>query len=136
MTKRSSVNDRIEWIDTDLALRDFVSFAVGHSEYYLDTEFHRERTYFPRIALVQIAVDDRLAIIDPLALDISLLGPLLTSHSLAVVHAAQQDLDVLSYACGAIPSKLFDTQLAAGFLGHSTPSLTSFSRPHCLKGTD
>jgi ribonuclease D len=125
MTNRSSVNDRIEWIDTDLALRDFVSFAVGHSEYYLDTEFHRERTYFPRIALVQIAVDDRLAIIDPLALDISLLGPLLTSHSLAVVHAAQQDLDVLSYACGAIPSKLFDTQLAAGFLGHSTPSLTS-----------
>jgi ribonuclease D len=125
MTQRSSVNDRIEWIDTDAALDDFVRFAVTHPAYYLDTEFHRERTYFPRIALVQIAVGDRLAIIDPLSVDISLLTPLLTSSSLAVLHAAQQDLDVLSHSCGAVPMRLFDTQLAAGFLGHSTPSLVS-----------
>lgn len=125
MTQRSSVNDRIEWIDTDAALDDFVRFAVTHPAYYLDTEFHRERTYFPRIALVQIAVGDRLAIIDPLSVDVSLLTPLLTSSSLAVLHAAQQDLDVLSHSCGAVPMRLFDTQLAAGFLGHSTPSLVS-----------
>ena len=125
MTKRTSVNEHIEWIDSDVALKDFVSFAVSHQTYYLDTEFHRERTYYPRIALVQIQVGDRLAVIDPLSADVSLLTPLLQSSSLAVLHAAQQDLDVLSHACGAIPEQLFDTQLAAGFLGHSTPSLSS-----------
>lgn len=125
MTKRASVDDRIEWIDSDVALKDFISFAVSHETYYLDTEFHRERTYYPRIALVQIQVGDRLAVIDPLSADVSLLTSLLESPSLAVLHAAQQDLDVLSHACGAIPRQLFDTQLAAGFLGHSTPSLSS-----------
>ncbi len=125
MTKRTSVDDRIEWIDSDVALKDFISFAVSHETYYLDTEFHRERTYYPRIALVQIQVGDRLAVIDPLSADVSLLMSLLESPSLAVLHAAQQDLDVLSHACGAIPRQLFDTQLAAGFLGHSTPSLSS-----------
>jgi len=50
---------------------------------------------------------------------------LFASDSLAVVHAAQQDLDVLTHAVGAIPRRLYDTQLAAGFLGYSTPSLVS-----------
>ena len=42
-----------------------------------------------------------------------------------MLHAAQQDLDVLTHACGAVPSKMYDTQLASGFLGYSTPSLVS-----------
>ena len=42
-----------------------------------------------------------------------------------MLHAAQQDLDVLTHACGAVPARLADTQLVAGFLGHSTPSLSS-----------
>ncbi len=42
-----------------------------------------------------------------------------------MLHAAQQDLEVLTHACGAVPARLFDTQLVAGFLGHSTPSLSS-----------
>lgn len=125
MTKQKSATEHIEWIDSDASLQDFVSFATGHESYYLDTEFHRERTYYPRIALVQIRVGDRLAVIDPLSVDIALITPLLQSSSLAVLHAAQQDLDVLSHACGAVPRRLFDTQLAAGFLGHSTPSLSS-----------
>jgi ribonuclease D len=125
MTPRSLTSDHLEWIDTDSALTDFVNFAVTQDRYYLDTEFHRERTYYPRIALVQIEVGERLGIIDPLSVDVSRLAPLLTSTSLAVLHAAQQDLDVLSHAVGVVPSKLFDTQLAAGFLGHSTPSLSS-----------
>jgi ribonuclease D len=125
MTSSSLSVDRIEWIDSNDALKDFVSFAATQQAYYLDTEFHRERTYFPRLALVQIAVLDRLAVVDPLAVDVSLLSPLLISDALGVLHAAQQDLDVLSHACGSIPAKLFDTQLAAGFLGYSTPSLVS-----------
>ncbi len=114
-----------EWIDTDEALRDLVDRLVVEPRYALDTEFHRERTYFPRLALVQLAWAGGAAIVDPLVCDIRLLNPLLAGPGLAVVHAAQQDLDVLTHACGEVPARLFDTQLAAGFLGQSTPSLAN-----------
>lgn len=116
-----------EWIDNDGALIDFVSYAVGHDDYFIDTEFHREKTYFPRLALIQIAVGDRVALIDPLAVDTSLLRPLFESDSLAVFHAAQQDLDVLTQSMGFVPSRIFDTQLAAGFVGYSSPSLVNLA---------
>jgi ribonuclease D len=91
----------------------------------MDTEFHRERTYFPKLALVQLCSSEELALVDPLAVDVSSLGRLFESPALAVLHAAQQDLDVLTHACGAVPSRLYDTQLAAGFVGYSTPSLVA-----------
>lgn len=116
-----------EWIDTDGALRDFVSYALGHDEYFIDTEFHREKTYFPRLALVQIGVGDRIVLIDPLTVDTSLLRPLFESDSLAVFHAAQQDLDVMTQSMGFVPSRIFDTQLAAGFIGYSSPSLVNLA---------
>jgi ribonuclease D len=53
------------------------------------------------------------------------LGRVLDGGGLAVLHAADQDLEILRTACGTVPSRLFDTQLAAGFLGMSTPSLQS-----------
>lgn len=88
----------------------------------LDTEFHRERTYFPQLALLQIAYDGGLALVDPLAVDVTPLGPALEAP-LVVLHAAQQDLEVLARSCGRVPRRIFDTQLAACFLGHATPSL-------------
>lgn len=125
MSQQKITLEHIEWIDSDSALKDFVSFAQSFDSYYLDTEFHREKTYYPRLALVQIAVGDRIAVIDPLTTDVSLLNPMFESSSLGVLHAAQQDLDVLSHACGVIPAQIFDTQIAAAFLGYSTPSLAS-----------
>jgi len=113
------------WVDTDEELAELVAEVAAQPRYALDTEFHRERTYFPRLALVQIAWEGGLALVDPLACEPKGLTPLLTSPALAVLHAAQQDLDVLTSACGAIPARLFDTQLAAGFVGYSTPSLVS-----------
>jgi ribonuclease D len=120
-------------IDTDQALAELVERLCNVDRYALDTEFHRERTYFPRLALVQLAWDvdpaapdePVIALVDPLTCDARLLAPLLEGSGLAVLHAAQQDLDVLSHAVGAIPAHLFDTQLAAGFLGYSSPSLVS-----------
>ena len=109
----------------DAALDDVVESVLAHDRYALDTEFHRERTYFPRLALIQIAWGDRTVLVDPLAVDARRLRPLLDSDRLAVLHAAQQDLDVLTHACGGVPTRLYDTQLAAGFLGYSTPSLSS-----------
>lgn len=116
---------RPDWIDSTSALEALVDRLLPEPRYALDTEFHRERTYYPRLALVQLAWPEGLALVDPLACDIQLLARLLDGPGLAVVHAAQQDLDVLTHACGTVPSRLFDTQLAAGFLGHSTPSLSS-----------
>lgn len=113
------------WIDDDRALSDVIDRLVDEPRYALDTEFHRERTYFPRLALVQVAWPGELVLIDPLALDARAFRRLFQSPALAVVHAAQQDLDVLTHAVGAIPERLFDTQLAAGFLGYATPSLSN-----------
>ncbi|HVL02905.1 MAG TPA: ribonuclease D [Acidimicrobiales bacterium] len=109
--------------DTDLA--EVVAALEAASAYAVDTEFHRERTYYPQLALVQIAWPGGLVLLDPLAVDLSLLSKVFSGPGLAVMHAASQDLEVLQRACGTIPSALFDTQVAAGFLGFSTPSLTA-----------
>ena len=113
------------WVDTTAGLRELVDQLLREPRYALDTEFHRERTYFPKLALLQFAWPGGLALVDPLACDMHELNRLLEGPGLAVLHAAQQDLDVLTHACGAVPARLFDTQLAAGFLGYSTPSLTT-----------
>ncbi|MGQ0521734.1 MAG: ribonuclease D [Actinomycetota bacterium] len=107
----------------DASLAVLIDELAGAEAYALDTEFHRERSYFAHLDLVQVAWDGGLAIIDPLAVDIKPLGRVLDGPGLGVIHAADQDLEVLASACGTIPARLFDTQLAAGFLGMSTPSL-------------
>ena len=114
------------WVDETDTLREIVASAGLATRYALDTEFHRERTYYPKLALVQLAWAGRAgprSTRSPSTSGSSV--PLFAGPGLAVLHAAQQDLDVLTHACGAVPARLFDTQLAAGFLGHSTPSLSS-----------
>jgi ribonuclease D len=74
---------------------------------------------------VQLAWDDQVALVDPRAVDVRPLAGLLDGPGLAVLHAASQDLEVLADTCRTIPRRLFDTQLAAGFLGSSTPSLST-----------
>jgi ribonuclease D len=64
-------------------------------------------------------------VVDPLAVDPAPLARVLGGPGTAVLHAAGQDLEVLLRACGTVPSALFDTQVAAGFLGFSTPSLAT-----------
>ncbi|MGH9133945.1 MAG: ribonuclease D [Ilumatobacteraceae bacterium] len=113
------------WVDSDADLESIIGRLVAEPRYALDTEFHRERTYFPRLALLQLAWPGELALVDPLAVDVRALGRLFASDSLAVLHAAQQDLDVLTHAVGGVPHRLFDTQVAGGFLGYGTPSLVA-----------
>jgi len=113
------------FIATDEDLLEVLGELRGVTRYALDTEFHRERTYWPKVALLQIAWQDDLVLIDPLEVDLAPMRELMESDSLAVLHAASQDLEVLELACGAVPRRLFDTQVAAGFLGMSTPSLAS-----------
>ena len=113
------------FIATDAELASVLDQLADQPRYALDTEFHRERTYWPKVALVQIAWPGELVLIDPLEVDLSPMRALMEQDTLAVLHAASQDLEVLELACGAVPRRLFDTQIAAGFLGMSTPSLAS-----------
>lgn len=117
------------WIEQQADLDELIAELLAEPRYALDTEFHRERTYFPKLALVQVAWrtvhGQQLALVDPLAVDVTPFSKLFASDSLCVIHAAQQDLDVLTHAVGSVPTNMFDTQLAAGFVGYGTPSLVS-----------
>ena len=113
------------WLDTDNQVRELAEELRQVPFFALDTEFHRERTYYPQLALVQIKVEDRIYLVDAPALDPSSVADLLDTDALVLLHAAQQDLDVLDLVCSTTPKRIFDTQVAAGFLGYSTPSLSS-----------
>lgn len=124
---------RVEEIDTQSALESFVAAALRAERYAIDTEFHRERTYYPDLALVQMQFRlpnsaPRAALIDPKAVDVRCLGELFASDVLALLHAPLQDFDVFDHDVGRLPARFFDTQLAAGFLGLSTPSLASLAQ--------
>lgn len=114
-----------QWVDSADALGEVIAALRDEPLYGIDTEFHRERTYWPQLALVQIAWPGRIALIDPLALDLAPFAEVLEGPGTCIMHAADQDLEVLERACGVIPARLFDTQVAAGFLGFSSPSLSS-----------
>jgi len=113
------------WIDKDSELEGLRDRLIDHPRVAIDTEFHRERTYFPELALLQIGSPDGVYLIDPLRCDVGILAPVLDSSVLWIAHAAQQDLEVLHQATGVTPRNLFDTQIASGFIGMSTPSLSA-----------
>jgi ribonuclease D len=113
------------WVAGQDELESVIDELLDEPSYALDTEFHRERTYFPKLALLQLAWPGGLVLVDPLAVDVSSMRRLFDSEVLAVLHAAQQDLDVLTHAVGAVPRRLYDTQVAAGFVGYGTPSLVA-----------
>jgi ribonuclease D len=114
-----------ELIEDDASFARLVDRLVGEDRYAIDTEFHRERTYFPHVALVQIADTHGIALVDALSVDLGPFEKVLTGPGVAVMHAARQDMEVLERACGTVPSRLVDTQLLAGFLGYTSPSLST-----------
>ena len=86
----------------------------------VDTEFLREKTFWPRLCLVQIAGPDEAAAIDPLAegMNLSPVFELMSNEKiLKVFHAARQDLEIFHHLMGHLPKPLFDTQLAAMVCG-------------------
>jgi ribonuclease D len=115
------------WVDSDRALEGVVEQVGVEPRYALDTEFHGERTYHPQLALIQIGWPGGVALIDPFNVDLAPLHDLLSGGGMMVAHACDQDLAILDRACGTLPSKLFDTQIAAGFMGLGTPALTALA---------
>ena len=118
-------DDRPLLVDTDAGFREVLDALAEAPIYAFDTEFHRERTYYPQLGLVQLAWPGRLALVDPQAVDVAPLAAIFANGRTAVVHAAEQDLEILHQACGVVPRRLFDTQVGAGFLGFSSPSLVN-----------
>ncbi|HZH28503.1 MAG TPA: ribonuclease D [Azospirillaceae bacterium] len=107
-------------ITTTEDLAAFRQRLVGAAYVTVDTEFMREKTYYPQLCLVQVAGPDEAAAIDPLApgIDLAPLLDLLADEStLKVFHAARQDLEIFLNIAGSIPTPLFDTQVAAMVCG-------------------
>lgn len=115
----TNVHDWIEQPDAFAAYFRQPPRAIG-----LDTEFVRERTYWAKLALVQIALVDadgqvRVLLVDPLAPGMcAALVPVLADRAiLKIMHSASEDLETLMHACGVAPQPLFDTQTAAALAG-------------------
>ncbi|MGH8373531.1 MAG: ribonuclease D [Gammaproteobacteria bacterium] len=114
----SDIDEQL-WIDSPDALETLCSRIQAADWIALDTEFMRERTYYPQLCLVQLATPDVVACVDPLALPglQPLLGILADTRITKVLHAARQDLEIFFNLTQSVPAPIFDTQLAASFAG-------------------
>lgn len=111
-------------IKTTSELSKFCAHASKFDYLTVDTEFLRERTYYPKLCLIQLAFpsdqEENAVLVDPLdnQLDLSPLYELfLNSNVVKVFHAARQDLEIFFHDKNIIPNPLFDTQLAAMVCG-------------------
>ena len=106
-------------VDTD-TLAAFCDHQKGAQFITVDTEFVREKTYYPILCLVQIAGPKKEAVIDAIApgIDLSPLAALFADESIIkVLHASRQDNEIFYNLFGAVPTPLFDTQIAAMVCG-------------------
>lgn len=111
-------------LTTTQELAEFCSAAAKYPYVTVDTEFLRERSYYSKLCLIQIAYpgegDENAVLVDPLSVEMSL-DPLyelfLNDSVLKVFHAARQDLEIFFVDAGIIPKPLFDTQVAAMVCG-------------------
>jgi ribonuclease D len=106
------------WIDRDDQLAALAQRLESQSWLGVDTEFLRERTFFPRLCLLQIASADGIWCVDALKLDLESLAPVMTRAATPkVIHAARQDLEAFYLTAKRVISPVFDTQIAAGCIG-------------------
>ena len=108
------------WIDRPDELADRLARSNGIESIALDTEFIRERTWWPQLALVQIATPGQDALlVDPTVSGMpALLRPLIADPGIVkIMHSAGEDVQALRRGCDAVPAPLFDTQIAAALCG-------------------
>ncbi len=107
------------YIDRAAALDEFVDQLAAAELIGLDTEFVREKTYFPLLCLLQIATPTTIACIDCIAdVDVRELCERITSCDAAwIVHSSRQDLEVIYQHAARLPARVIDTQIAAGLVG-------------------
>lgn len=109
------------WVDDPRTLQDWLKDASGHELVAFDTEFIRETSFYPQIALMQIATDERVALIDPLAFNETQLEPLFAlledPKTLKVMHAAYGDQECLHWCYGCQATPVLDTGVSAALCG-------------------
>jgi len=107
------------YIDTQEELSKICEKLEQEETLGFDCEFMRETTFVPVLCLVQIASKKHIYIIDPMRLDMAPVLKLLTDpRILKVMHSCVQDMDVFFKNFSVIPNPVFDTQIAASFLGY------------------
>ena len=108
------------YIDSNKMLSEFCDKIENAEFCAIDTEFVREKTYYPILSLIQIATEAQMACIDPLVVDnFEPLVKLIQNQDLIkVFHSPSQDLEILFQQFSVMPRPVFDTQLAAAVLGY------------------
>jgi ribonuclease D len=116
-----TATQEIGWIDNDAQLARLVAVLNDTPIAAVDTEFVREKTYYPQLCLIQISAGEQVACVDCLAnLDLEPLYSRLFDASFTwVLHSARQDLEVVFQRAGRMPPRLVDTQIAAAFTGYA-----------------
>ncbi|MGR9012358.1 MAG: ribonuclease D [Gammaproteobacteria bacterium] len=109
----------IQYINTPEQLVELCEQIKKESWLALDTEFLREKTYYPKFCLLQIATPEWVVCVDPIALpSMDILFEALYSPSIVkVFHSCRQDLEIFFQLTGKLPEPIFDTQIAAPLLG-------------------
>lgn len=134
----------MQTLTTTQELADFCAAAAAHPYVTVDTEFLRERTYYSRLCLVQLAYpgegEGSAVLVDPLADGLSL-EPLYAlfrnPEVVKVFHAARQDLEIFWFNAGLFPEPLFDTQVAAMVCGFGEQAgYETLVRRICKQGVD
>lgn len=122
------MTDQYQWIEGDRALASSAEEWASAPVIALDTEFVRTDSFYAHLGLIQIGIGDRIWLIDPLPIRewqplIEILG---NPKVVKVLHALSEDAEVLAHHLGVELQNVFDTQIAAGFLGH--PVQMSYAR--------
>ena len=104
-------------------LQELIEHLRSAKRFAYDSEFIGELTYVPKLCLIQVASAQKVALIDPLAdLDLKPFWELIADPTIEkIVHAGEQDLEPIIRALGRAPANVFDTQIAAGFIGLPYP---------------
>lgn len=109
----------MSFIETKADLERTVDRLRAHGSFGLDMEFQRERTFRPRLQLVQVSTPEECVLVDPLAFDeLDALWDVVADPSVEkIVHAGSQDMEIVFARSGLLPRNVFDTQIAAALLG-------------------
>lgn len=106
-------------ISTQADFQALLGRLRGQPQIAIDCEFHGEGRYYPQLCLVQLSSGGEVVAIDPFKIDLTPLGEVLADASvLKVFHAAENDLPLLAHVTGQPVRNVFDTQIAAAFVGH------------------
>jgi len=111
--------NRVHYLRAVEDVSDLAEEARSEGRIAIDAEFIRERSYYPQLALIQVATSSRSVLIDPLdGADLTPIEDLVNDSSTTkILHAASQDLEIFFYRTGKAPRNIFDTQIAGALAG-------------------